>query len=69
MRRLAMLIALIGVGALLVGGTGPVITGGAGPQASGSNAMGGTDRCQGGTEVSAFVCRNTWMTWTRHAVR
>ena len=23
------------------------------------------DRCAGGTEVSAFVCRNTWMAYTK----
>jgi hypothetical protein len=27
------------------------------------------DRCVGGTQASAFVCRNTWMTFTKHAVR
>jgi hypothetical protein len=27
------------------------------------------DRCTGGTEVSSFVCRNTWMASTRHTVR
>jgi hypothetical protein len=27
------------------------------------------ERCAGGTEVSSFVCRNTWMASTRHGVR
>jgi hypothetical protein len=27
------------------------------------------DRCAGGTEVSAFVCRNTWMAATRYGNR
>ena len=27
------------------------------------------DRCAGGTEVSAFVCRNTWMASTRYGIR
>jgi hypothetical protein len=26
-----------------------------------------TDRCAGGDDVSAFVCRNTWLANTRHA--
>ena len=27
------------------------------------------DRCSGGDEVSAFVCRNTWMASTRYSHR
>ncbi len=27
------------------------------------------DRCGGGDEVSAFVCRNTWMAATRYSAR
>ena len=69
MRRLAVIIAVIAVGALLVGGTGPVITGSTAPQVTGATAVRGAGHCRGGTEVSAFVCRNTWMTWTRHAPR
>ena len=76
MRRLGIIVAAITVGALLVGGVGPVVTG-TGPDVTGSTAPLGAgtpavataDRCQGGTEVSAFICRNTWMAWTRNAVR
>ena len=76
MRRLGIIVAAITVGALLVGGVGPVVTG-TGPDVTGSTAPLGAgtpavataDRCQGGTEVSAFICRNTWMAWTRYSVR
>jgi hypothetical protein len=27
------------------------------------------DRCNGGTEVSSFVCRNTWIAMTKRSVR
>jgi hypothetical protein len=27
------------------------------------------DRCAGGTEVSAFVCRNTWVASTKQGTR
>jgi hypothetical protein len=76
MRRLGLIIAVITVGALLVGGAGPivtdrgpVITGSTAPLGASTTAVDTADRCRGGTEVSAFICRNTWMTWTRHAVR
>jgi hypothetical protein len=69
MRRLAGIVAVVMIGALLVGGAGPVITGNSGPRVTGAIGTGMADRCQRGTEVSAFVCRNTWMAWTRRAVR
>jgi hypothetical protein len=28
-----------------------------------------TGRCAGGTEVSSFVCRNTWMAHSKHSAR
>jgi hypothetical protein len=28
-----------------------------------------SDRCAGGTDVSAFVCRNTWMASTKLSTR
>lgn len=63
-RRIGIITAVIAMGAVLVGGTGPVVTG-----STGAAAVVATDRCSGGTEASVFVCRNTWITWTRHAVR
>lgn len=29
----------------------------------------GADRCAGGTAVSAFVCRNTWMGYSKLSAR
>jgi hypothetical protein len=53
---------------LLLGGAGSVATGSTTPPASPATSV-SSDRCLGHTDVSAFVCRNSWIALTRHAVR
>jgi hypothetical protein len=50
------------IGAGFVGSAPAEPVAGRGPHAQVAQAQ---DRCAGGTEVSAFVCRNTWLAYVQ----
>jgi hypothetical protein len=61
-----MFIAGILLGGTLIGGfPGTASTA---PRIAQSESI-SPDRCAGGTDVSAFVCRNTWMALTKLSTR
>ena len=67
-RRVATIVAALVLGAVLLAGKRPVVIGSPGAS-SATLATQHADRCAGGTAVSAFVCRNSWMAQTRNAAR
>ncbi len=62
----ATVASIVVLGAVVVGGTRERPMAGSSEQPM-ISVQG--DRCAGGTEVSSFVCRNTWLASTKRGVR